>query len=161
MGQSRLVSDLADIKKDLEALKSRQLIGADSLVTNATVEKVLTAAYAPNQLRQFYVSYYSSANLDPYVAELGVTLYSDHDNDPNYIMPQGSTIINDPNKRNALWGIRYDHTAASDIAGQGLKKFYIWVWNFGTDPLAAKTIYLHARMLYPGFLMSSVQAAEV
>jgi hypothetical protein len=151
--ENRFFNDITNARRDLEQLKTRQLLGADSLVTKSTAEIIIGRVFDPNGLWYFNLQYIGY-NEQAYLAEPGVALFDTDYANPTNRIPTGANM-ND-NKKAVICGFRenYKDNVASD--GRAQKTYLIWVWNYG--PLT-RTIYTKVKVFYPSFDITDIASS--
>jgi hypothetical protein len=143
--EDRLLVEVADLRRELEAMKAKQLFGSDNLVITRTggVNASVTLAAGAYQIYQLqYTGYVQAGQFAYYLSELGIDIYITNDNDPTYLWPVGGNVVGDL----ALFDVTYYYSPAkSDELGSGLKTYLVRILNTG---VSSKTVYFHAKLLY-------------
>jgi hypothetical protein len=150
--ENRFFNDITSARKDLEDLKTKQRLGADSLVTKSAGEITIARSFAPDGLWYFNLTYQGDSS-GLYLAEPGIALY-DTSVDPANSIPMGANM--DSNKKAAVFGYREDFKDAVAPNGKFQKAYLVWVWNYGP---VTRTIYTKVKVLYPAFEITQITSS--
>lgn len=143
--ENRLIKEVADLRRDMEAMKAKQLLGADNMNIVTSSEGTLTTTYAAGLVGGVVFNIYAGVKR-LYLAEVKSTFYIDNDLNPSYAWPYGASI--NPNMLNVSQ--LYD-LARSDELGVGNKSYVFRIQN--TDSVS-HTVYMHFRVIYPAQTLS-------
>lgn len=143
MGQ-RLVQDLAALKREGNALKTRQRYGADNLVVNPENVSSTTVTLAANQRTTIFVTA-EPVVPQSVIAEVAHSIFIGTDNDPDYLWPEGA-LLSTNDVFNTVTASRLDMALSDPLTG---KKVYV-IWILNTGGFTPKTYHIHTQFLVPG-----------
>lgn len=138
----RMFKRLVRMERELEAIKTAQRIGLDSLAYNFS-DVVSASAFLDTSEDHNYRLNFLADRPSLYTSELSVSFFIDNDLDPDYHWPDGAAL--DASLRPLDFFLFYD-LFNSDELGVGRKTYYLRILNWGGVP---KTIFTHAVLVYP------------
>jgi len=145
--KDRLTAKIQEIERELNALKTRQLLGADNLVTTASTTTVDTFSLAHAQ-QNTLIKTITPTIPQLMFAEVAFTIYIGTDNDKTYRWPDGSNLTLDQ-VFGTVSAWRIDQSENDDTTGK--KAFMLWVLNTGANTY---TYYVHSKFYIPGVSVS-------
>lgn len=149
INDTSLVREVADLRRELEALKTRQLIGLDNIVYLVSEEVVFHLPISAGGFADRAINYFSQGK-HIYASEPQVTVFLNNDNDTAYSLP-GGVALSFPNGEpgcEVSW--RHDQTF-SDMTGAGNKYYIFRVRNNSVNTV---TFHLHVRLIYPASVLT-------
>lgn len=136
----RLIQELAEMRRDIEELKSTQLLGADNMNIVESVGGSLTTVYTAGMVGGVVFNMYAEVKRR-YLSEVKTVFYLDNDLNPNYAWPYGASILPAMLNVSQLLDL-----ARSDETGYGNKTYVFRIEN--TDSVS-HTVYMHFQVIYP------------
>ncbi|SDP32990.1 hypothetical protein SAMN04487914_10877 [Arthrobacter sp. ok909] len=143
--EKRIIKELADMRRDIEAMKAKQLLGADNMNIVTSSQASLTTVYTAGMVGGVVFNIYAGVKR-LYLAEVKSTFYIDNDLNPNYAWPYGASI--NPNMLDVSQ--LYD-LAISDELGAGNKSY---VFRIENTSAISHTVYMHLAVVYPAQTLS-------
>jgi hypothetical protein len=145
--ENRIIAEMADMRRDIEQMKSKQLLGADNMNVVTSSEGTLTTVYPAGTVGGVVFNIYAGVKR-LYLAEVKCTFYIDNDLNPAYAWPYGASI--NPNMLDISQ--LYD-LARSDELVTGNKSY---VFRIENTSAVSHTIYMHFKVIYPAQTLSLV-----
>ncbi|MFD4554404.1 hypothetical protein ACFWP5_08750 [Streptomyces sp. NPDC058469] len=133
-------------EREIRNIKNKQSLGGDNMAVLAVDVAEITQVLAAGSQAQYVMTFYGTLE-QLYMSELGLGFYVNTNNDANYAWPLGGSLTSD--LREITRAHHYD-IILSDETGIGLKVYVLSVKNTGT---ASKTIYTHARLIFPAGIL--------
>jgi hypothetical protein len=143
--EKRFIKEIAEMRREIEAMKAKQLLGADNMNITTSDEGTLTAVYPAGTVGGVVFNIYASVKR-LYLAEVKCTFYINNDLNPSYAWPYGASIL--PNQLDVSQ--LYD-LARSDETGAGNKSYVFRIENTSAAPI---TVYMHFKVIYPAQTLS-------
>ncbi|MDQ0672931.1 hypothetical protein QFZ36_000492 [Pseudarthrobacter siccitolerans] len=138
--EKRFIKELAEMRKEIEALKSAQLLGADNMNIVESLGGSLTTVYTAGMVGGVIFNMYAGVKRR-YLSEVKCTFYIDNDLNPNYAWPYGASITPGMLDVSQLYDL-----ARSDETGAGNKSY---VYRIENKTGVSHTIYMHFQVVYP------------
>lgn len=136
----RNAKEARGVKNELAALKSRQLLGADNVITGRSDEVTTSIVLGAGVTGAFGYNFYGTLKVD-YQSELMVAYFINNDADPDYAWPYGASI----NASDLIVTPPYADLAYSDPTGLGNKTYFTLVKNNTGSPI---TLHIHLALLF-------------
>jgi hypothetical protein len=146
--ETRSAKDARNVKAELAALKARQLLGGDNLVTNQTTEGSYATTVAAGATVVLIINLYAETK-QLYLSELKVAYFLDVDADSNHAWPYGVSI----NPDDLHVSPAYCDLAYSDEFGVGNKAYMIVMKN---NSGSSRDLYVHFNALFVAQTLSAI-----
>lgn len=138
--EKRVIKELADMRRDIEAMKAKQLLGADNMNIIKSTNISIGTVYPPGTAGGVVFNIYAGVKR-LYLSEVRVTFFLDNDNNDNYAWPYGANI-----SPSMLQASQFYDWNRSDEFGTGNKSYVFYTKN--TDSVS-HTVYMHTQLIYP------------
>lgn len=138
--EKRFIKELAELRREVEAMKSAQLLGADNMNIAESEAGSLTTVYTAGMVGGVVLNMYAEVKR-LYLAEVKTVFYLDNDLDPNYAWPYGASITPSMLNVSQLYDL-----ARSNETGAGNKAYVFRIQNTDSVP---HTVHMHFQIIYP------------
>jgi hypothetical protein len=143
--EKRLIQEIAELRREIEAMKSAQLLGADNMNIVESVGGSLTTVYPAGQVGGLTFNIYANVKRR-YLSEVKTSFYLDNDLNPNYAWPYGASILPKMLNVSQLYDL-----GQSNETGAGNKSYIYRIENTDT---VSHTVYMHFKVIYPAQSLS-------
>lgn len=142
--EERLFSDMADMKREIEALKTLQPVSAANIYVSRLVGPFTTSTVPNGSYWNQIVSYQWLTNPNYYISEVGLRIYLNNYGDPNYLWPSGASITTAQ-----VTGIQVDLKYSFGLSSELVDGKKVYTLTITNNTGASVVVYVDFALTYP------------